>query len=32
VERLWELCGRVLDLFPETECSSYLQHCGYRYT
>lgn len=31
-DRLWKLCGRVLDLFPEDECRAYLSHCGYRYT
>ncbi|QDS98866.1 hypothetical protein HG15A2_21520 [Adhaeretor mobilis] len=31
VEKLTELCGRVLDLFTEHECRSYLRHCGYRY-
>lgn len=31
-ETLWNLCGQVLDLFPETECRNYLKHCGYRYT
>lgn len=31
-DKLWKLCGRVLDLFPETECQKYLKHCGYRYT
>ena len=31
-DTLWELCGRVLDLFSETECGNYLRHCGYRYT
>jgi transposase len=31
-EKLWQLCGKVLDLFTETECRNYLQHCGYRYT
>ena len=31
-EKLWNLCGRVLDLFTETECRNYLQHCGYRYS
>lgn len=31
-ETLWELCGRVLDLFPEHECRNYLRHCGYRYS
>ena len=31
-EKLWNLCGRVLDLFTENECRSYLQHCGCRYS
>ena len=31
-EKLWNLCGRVLDLFTETECRNYLRHCGYRYS
>jgi transposase len=31
-DKLWNLCGRVLDLFSETECRNYLNHCGYRYT
>lgn len=31
-EKLWKLCGRVLDLFTESECRNYLQHCGYRYS
>jgi transposase len=31
-EKLWQLCGKVLDLFTETECRNYLRHCGYRYT
>ena len=31
-DKLWSLCGQVLDLFSETECSNYLRHCGYRYT
>lgn len=31
-ETLWRLCGNVLDLFTETECRNYLQHCGYRYS
>ena len=30
-EKLWRLCGRVLDLFPEDECRRYIRHCGYRY-
>jgi transposase len=31
-EKLWQLCGQVLDLFTETECRNYLRHCGYRYS
>lgn len=31
-EALWNLCGRVLDLFDESECRKYFRHCGYRYT
>lgn len=30
-EGLVELCGRVLELFTETECRNYFRHCGYRY-
>lgn len=30
-EKLWQLCGQVLDLFTENECRNYLRHCGYRY-
>jgi transposase len=30
-DKLWQLCGKVLDLFTESECRNYLQHCGYRY-
>ncbi len=32
VDKLWDLCGRILDQFTETECRNYFQHCGYRYT
>jgi transposase len=32
VDKLWELCGQVLDLFTEHECRNYFKHCGYRYT
>jgi transposase len=32
VDKLWDLCGRILELFTETECRNYLKHCGYRYT
>lgn len=31
-EKLEQLCGKVLDLFSETECRNYIKHCGYRYT
>ena len=31
-DRLWQLCGEVLDLFTEHECRNYLKHCGYRYS
>ena len=31
-EKLWRLCGTVLDLFTESECRNYIAHCGYRYT
>ena len=32
VDKLWELCGRILDEFKEPECRNYFKHCGYRYT
>ena len=32
VDKLWELCGRILDAFTEHECRNYFKHCGYRYT
>ena len=32
VDKLWELCGRILDQFTELECRNYFQHCGYRHT
>ena len=32
IDRLWQLCGSVLDEFSETECRKYFRHCGYRYT
>jgi transposase len=31
-EKLWNLCGSVLNLFTENECRNYLRHCGYRYS
>lgn len=30
-EKLWTLCGRVLDLFSPEECRAYIRHCGFRY-
>ena len=32
VDKLWKLCGRVLDEFTPQECRNYFKHCGYRYT
>jgi len=32
VTGLWELCGRLLDQFPASECANYFRHCGYRYS
>jgi len=32
VDKLWELCGQILDQFTEQECRNYFKHCGYRYT
>jgi transposase len=32
VDKLWELCGRILDQFTETECRNYFRHCGYRHS
>ena len=32
VDKLWDLCGRILDAFTEHECRNYFKHCGYRYT
>lgn len=32
VDKLWKLCGSVLDYFTERECRNYFQHCGYRHT
>ena len=31
-DKLWDLCGRILDEFTAAECRNYFQHCGYRYT
>ena len=31
-DKLWQLCGEVLDLFSESECRNYFRHCGCRYT
>ena len=32
VDKLWELCGKILEQFTESECRNYFQHCGYRQT
>jgi transposase len=32
VSGLWDLCGRLLDRFPASECANYFRHCGYRYS
>lgn len=32
VDKLWELCGSILDQFTELECRNYFKHCGYRHT
>ena len=32
VDKLWKLCGSILDQFTESECRNYFQHCGYSYT
>jgi transposase len=32
VDKLWELCGQILDQFTEPECRNYFKHCGYRST
>ena len=32
VDKLWHLCGQILDEFSPTECRNYFKHCGYRYT
>jgi len=32
VDKLWDLCGSILDQFTEQECRNYFKHCGYRYT
>ena len=29
VDKLWSLCGRILDQFTELECRNYFRHCGY---
>jgi len=31
-DKLWKLCGEVLQMFTEHECRNYLKHCGYRYS
>lgn len=32
IDKLWDLCGRILDQFTPDECRHYFKHCGYRYT
>jgi transposase len=32
IDKLWDLCGRLLETFTSTECRNYFKHCGYRYT
>ena len=32
IDKLWDLCGQVLDHFTPEECRNYFKHCGYRYT
>lgn len=32
VDKLWNLCGKILGEFTESECRNYFKHCGYRYT
>lgn len=32
VDKLWDLCGALLDEFTEQGCRNYFKHCGYRYT
>jgi len=29
VDKLWELCGSILDQFTELECRNFFKHCGY---
>ncbi len=31
VEGLWNICGKLLERFTETECRNYFRHAGYRY-
>ena len=32
VDKLWELCGRILDQFTEPKCRNYFKHCSYRHS
>ena len=32
IDKLWDLCGCLLDEFTPEECRNYFKHCGYRYT
>lgn len=29
VDKLWDLCGSILEAFTEIECRNYFRHCGY---
>ena len=31
VDKLWDLCGQILDQFTEIEYRNYFKHCGYRH-
>jgi len=31
VDKLWELCGTILDEFTPAECRNYFRQCGDRY-
>ena len=32
VDRLWKLCGKLLDQFTQQECLNYFKHCGHTAT
>lgn len=31
LDALWKACGKLSDLFPESECRRFIRHSGYRY-